>query len=218
MKRAIRILCISLIFTALLTGCSNASAEPESTAVNESKAQLPDTVSDSYYAGQSDPAFEYFHNSSIRRFFAMWVKEETGDLTEPQWYYDGFTKIEVMDHDFTAARPEQQLYCLPFSDGSGRYGYLIAEYDAAGPSVSNRGVAETTPYLYDLKSNMKEISASLAKTDIDLSTARASRVYLFDKEKKRADQVIRFTDDKGDNYVCYYGDFAFETEKWKALK
>jgi hypothetical protein len=41
------------------------------------------------------------------------------------------------------------------------------------------------------------------KTDIDLSTAAASRVSLADTENNRADQAIRFSDGKGDNYICY---------------
>lgn len=80
--------------------------------------------------------------------------------------------------------------------------------------MSNWGVRETTPYLYDLRTHEKEIAASLMKTDIDLSTAKVSRVYLFDEEKKRADQVILFTDEKGDHYICCFGDDAFEIEKW----
>lgn len=175
---------------------------------------LPQAVLDSYYSGQDSPAFEYFQHSSIKRFLAMWVKEETGDLDQPVWDYDSFTKIQRLDHDFTAIRPEEVLYCLPFSDGAGRYGYVIAAYNEDDPSISNQGVVETTPYQYDLKGNMKEIAVSLMKTDIDLPTAKASRVYLYDREKKRADQVIRFTDGKGDDYICYYGDAAFEIEKW----
>lgn len=65
---------------------------------------------------------------------------------------------------------------------------MIAKYHEEGPAVSNWSVAETTPYLYDFNADMDAIAESLRNTDIDLSTAEASRVYLFDREKKRADE------------------------------
>lgn len=200
--------------SAVSVSAVSVSAVLESPMPERPGVSLPQAVLDSYYSGQDSPAFEYFQHSSIKKFLAMWVKEETGDLDQPVWDYDSFTKIQRLDHDFTAIRPEEVLYCLPFSDGAGRYGYVIAAYNEDDPSISNQGVVETTPYQYDLKGNMKEIAVSLMKTDIDLPTAKASRVYLYDREKKRADQVIRFTDSKGDDYICYYGDAAFEIEKW----
>ncbi|MBT9775441.1 hypothetical protein GPL15_02825 [Clostridium sp. MCC353] len=71
------------------------------------------------------------------------------------------------------------------------------KYNASGPSVSNLGVKETSPYQYDLKAYEEKNGESLGKTDIDLSTAQAFRVYLYDEDRKKADQAIRFTDGKG---------------------
>lgn len=179
-----------------------------------SETSLPDALLASYYKGHDDPAFEYFQKSKIQKFLAMWVKEGTGDIENPQWDLDSFTEILVLDHDLVESRPEQKLHYCTFSDGSGRYGYVIVEYHGSDPSISNWGVGETTPYLYDLRANMEAVSESLRQTDIDLSTATASRVYLFDRDKRRADQVILFTDGKEDKYVCYFGDTSFEIEKW----
>lgn len=206
-------LCASLFLIFVLCGCSVASKAENNVP---SKTSLPDTVLDSYYTGQEDPAFSYFHHSSIQRFFTMWVKEETGDLDHPVWDYEGFTRIHVLDHDLEESKEDENLYCLPFSDDAGRFGYVIAKYQEEGPAISNWSVAETTPYLYDLNANKDAIAESLGNTDIDLSTAKASRVYLFDREKKRIDQVIRFTDGKGEDYICYFGEDSFEVEKWKA--
>lgn len=226
MKRIMCLICAPLALAVVMTACgrflpagemsheSPKIGQPERIQVSAPKESqaLPDAVIDSYYAGQSAPAFEYMHHTSIQRFLAMWVKSETGDLEEPQWNYDSFTEIDFLDYDLEELNPGKTIYCLTFSDGSGRYGYAIVEYDENGPSILNRGIKETTPYQYDLKANMEEICAALMKTDIDLSTAKASRVYLYDREKKRADQVIRFTDGKGDDYICYYGGGEFEIE------
>lgn len=228
MKKIICLICASLTSAMLLAACGSSrptgEVSHESLGIEQAKRSqvsapeesqaLPEAIIDSYYAGQAAPAFEYMHHSSIQRFLAMWVKEETGDLENPQWNYDSFTEIDFLDHDFAQMYPGKPIYCLTFSGEGGRYGYAIVEYDEKGPSILNRGIKETTPYQYDLKANLEEIQAALMKTDIDLTTAKASRVYLYDREKKRADQVIRFTDGKGDDYICYYGDAAFETETW----
>lgn len=193
----------------------NSKETAEYVNTESSGAPLPDTMIDFYYAAQNTSVFTYFHNRQIQKFLTMWVKEEVGDIDKPEWNYDSFSKISIMDHDLTVSRPDEQLYYLPFSDSNGRYGYVIAKYHEEGPAISNWGVRETTPYQYDLKANKKEIAASLMKTDIDLSTAKASRVYLYDRDNKRADQAILFTDSKGGNYICYFGDDSFDIEKWK---
>lgn len=83
------------------------------------KTSLPDTILESYYEGQSDPAFEYFHHSSIQKFVAMWVEEKTGDIKNPIWDDESFARITVLDHDFVVSRPDEQLYCCNFTDGKG---------------------------------------------------------------------------------------------------
>lgn len=173
-----------------------------------------DTFQNSYYAAQGSSAFEFFKRSRVQEFLAMWVKEETGDIESPEWNYDSFAQIQIIDHDLKVSRPEERLYYCTFSDGADRQGYIIIKYNEAESSMSNWDVTETTPYVYDLRTNMEKIRESLMKTDIDLSTAKASRIYLFDKDKNRADQAVRFTDGKGDNYICFFGSESFEVKKW----
>ena len=71
---------------------------------------------------------------------------------------------------------------------------------------------ETTPYQYDLRANMKEIVDRIMKTDLDILTTSASSVYLYDEEKKQAEQVILFHDENA-AYICYYGDAVLRMEK-----
>ena len=207
-----RIIC--KVWTVLAAALILTSCKSTSTTGKESDQKLNEAIYESYYAGQSDPAFEYFQHSRIQKFLAMWVKEGTGDIDEPQWDLESFTEISVLNYDLTEYDSAGPLYSCTFSDGAGRFGYVILEYDAFGPSVSNFGVKETTPYRYDLRAHEDEIRESLAKTDIDLLTARAFCVCLYDEDREGADQAIRFTDDKGDNYICFYGDETFEIEKW----
>lgn len=225
MMKKTKLLYTLLSFALLITGCGTAvqsrtviadsvSAVKTASADGDLDGSLPDGLLDSYYAGQADPAFSYFHNSSIRRFFTMWVKENIEGLDGPVWNYDGFARIDILDHDLQEVSGEKKLYCLPFSDGGGRFGYMIVQYHEDGPAVSKWAVKETTPYLYDLRANRDQIGESLRKTDIDLSTAKAYRVVLYDQEKESADQVIRFTDGKGDDYIGYFGGDVFKIEKW----
>lgn len=177
---------------------------------------LSDTIQNSYYGGQKDPAFSYFQHSSIQNFLAMWVKEETQDIENPQWDLDSFTEIKTLDHALVDIHPDTSFYSCTFTDGENRFGYVMISYDETGPSISNWGVTETTPYIFDLRANWEAIRANLQQTDIDLSTTTASRVSLMDKEKKRGDQVICFTDGKGDRYLCYLEDPSFHVTKWEA--
>lgn len=247
MKKAIYKLCISFSVTLsalfLLTSCkktplpslaqeqedtsqvssqaqeqNDSSMLPSQTQVQDDSSPLPQSLIDSYYAGQSDPAFEYVQHSSIQKFLGMWVKDKTGDIENPEWNYGSFTKVGILDRNLGVLQTDNPIYSCTFSDGKFRTGYIIVEYDKNGPDLSNYGVKETTPYVYDLKANMAEINESLSKTDIDMSTAKAARVVLYDKENKSADQGILFTDNKGDNYIGYFGDSPFKIEKWQAGK
>lgn len=221
MKKKIFRFCVTLAAVMCLAACGGpqlpehealagperpASEEETKDISEEAEGNLPAPIVASYYEGQEDPAFDYFKHSSIQRFLAMWVKEETGDIENPIWDLDSFTRIKVLDQDLAELRPDEELHCCAFTDGSGRYGYVIVKYNETDPSMSNCGVVETTPYQFDLRANEQEIAASLRKTDLALSTTTASRVYLFDSVNKRADQVIRFTDDKGEDYLYFYGE------------
>lgn len=215
-------LCITLVTVTVLTACSQklaleTSAESsENVAAETFQPSLPDALINSYYSGQDDPAFPYFQPTSIQRFLAMWVKEETGDITEPIWELESFSKVDMLDRDLKEIRPGEQVYGCTFSDGGERYGYVIIAYNRKDPSVSKYDLKETTPCRYDLRANAEEINAALAKAGIDTAAATASRVYLYDRENKRADQAVLFVDKNGDRYIGRYGDESFEIEKWKA--
>ncbi len=224
MKKSMHRLCAVLTALLIIAGYHNIilarntqqNAEGGETALSDnSQSILPETMLSSYYEGQNDNAFSYFQHKSIQRFLAMWVREATGDIIDPKWNLDSFTRICILNHNFLQSHENDRLYCCTFSDGADRCGYIILEYNDMDPSVSNWGVTETTPYQYDLKANMEEITECLLKADIDIETASASRVYLYDKDNKRADQVIRFTDGKGDNYICYFGTSPIAIEKWQ---
>ncbi len=155
----------------------------------------------SYYLGQDSLAYDYFHHSSIQKFLAMWVKNETGDIDQPVWQDDTFTKIECVDYDLKTLYPDQELYCCNFSYSNDCYGYLIFANHATDPSITNDEIKKTTPYSYNLNMNVNEIREHLMKTDIDLASVQAHRIYLYDIDQKIADQVIEFTDGKGDHYM-----------------
>lgn len=217
-KKIISKLCVSIFMLLIplifLTNCDKKPLDGQIQG-KDIPLSLPKSLIDSYYLGQSDAAFKYFQSSSLQRFLDMWVKEGTGDIAKPIWNYDSFTKIVFLNQNLAELWQDKSIYCCVFSDGNGRYGYIIIEYDQKGPSISNYDVRETTPYLYDFKANMDEISKNLMKTDVDLSTAKALRVNLYDDEKKQTDQAILFTDGKGDNYIGYFGDSSFKVEKWQ---
>lgn len=206
--------CVMVIF--LLTACFKKTI---SSPIEEDNADLlTNAIMDSYYLGQDSPAYDYFHHTSIQRFLAMWIKNETGDINQPIWQDDTFTKIDYVDADLKVMYPDQQLYCCNFSYQNNRYGYVIFAYNATDPSITNWEVKETTPYSYDLNKNINEIRDHLIKTDIDPDSVQARCIYLYDTVQKRADQAIEFTDGKGGHYICRYGDPEFKVEKWEIDK
>lgn len=223
MKRILCGLLACLVLIFLLAACQEASSgsaapkgpeafKPPSFPLKQ--ADLLEELYRSYYAGQSVAAYEYFQHASIQKFLKMWVAKETGDLEAPVWNLDSFTQIAFLDHDFVDLCPKEKLYCCTFSDGADRTGYAIVRYQEEDPSLSNWGIKETTPYLYDFRANREQIMAALLKTDLDIASGKACRVYLYDTNNQRADQVIRFTDGKGGNYTYAFGDPAHEMVKW----
>lgn len=177
---------------------------------SETSDSLPSNILDSYYSAQNTPVYEYFQHKRIQKFLAMWVDAVTGDMENTNWKFDNFTDYKVLNHDMQQIRPDQLLYSCTFSNGVDRTGYVVFSYDDEGPSIQNFGVTETTPHVYDLKSNDSAILESIEETDLDLSTAKASRISWFDDKKKRSDQAVLFTDDNGSNYICEYGDSEFD--------
>lgn len=210
----------------LLIGCalpqSHGSDAAGSTPDNAAEMSLvadSSTLSnalETYYLSEEDPVYGYLQNKSIQRFFNMWFQEYIGEDMEANWNYDTLAPVQLLDHSFASiAQQDEALYTCTFSTDDGRCGYIIVSYGEGedGPYISKWSLQETTPYLYDLRANASLITAALNETDIDLSTATAARVEWIDTKKNRGDRIILFRDDKGDNYVCYFGDGDFTVEK-----
>lgn len=207
---------LSILLLLTLAGCSGPGAQPagESGAAVEPDMQ---PILDSYYVKTDDPTFAYLQNSSLTRFYDMWVEEVTG-ITAPRWNYGRAAQYRILDDELAPVFSGQTLYCLPFSDGKDRYGYVVVQYhgdeDGDGPSVSNMDVVETTPEVYDLEANLEKIRANLEKTDLDLKTASALRAAIADAENHREREAILFTDETGGQYVCYLDTPDFRVVKF----
>ena len=186
---------------------------PDSTSTSPLSTDA-NALLESYYLASDDPVFAYLQNNSIKKFFDMWLEEYMGEDIEAHWNYDTLAPVQLLDHEFNSIRPDVALYTCTFSTDDGRCGYIIVSYGEDGPHIQQWSLHETTPYLYDLRANIGQITAALAETDIDLSTATAIRVEWMDTDKNRGDRIILFTDDKGDRYVCTLGDGDFTLEKW----
>lgn len=69
MKKIIRSLWISMAVAMFLAACGPASSadtvKEADVFETDSAVTLPDSLVDSYYSGQSDPACEYFKHSRI---------------------------------------------------------------------------------------------------------------------------------------------------------
>lgn len=74
----------------------------------------------------------------------------------------------------------------------------MVSYD--GDSLS-RVAVEITPYLYDLRANLDTISNSFSKTELDLSSTKASR------EQLNGMEIIRFIDKNKNKYFCNLATF-----------
>ena len=219
-----RILSVFLLCVVLLlSACGSRTAGKETSIITDEASQshpaapgdsqtVPEPLLQSYYSMQSTPVFEYMQNSSIKKFLAMWVKEKTG-IENPLWNYDCMAQYYILDKNFASLSDDKQLYSLPFSDGSGRNGYIVIAYYADGPAISNEGVAETTPYSYDFKAHSGKIMENLEMAGVDLSGAGASRVSRVDTENNRAGQAILFADRQNSRYICYLDDPDFAIEK-----
>lgn len=79
MKKSMIMLFLGVLAIFLLTACQKNEPMPNPIE-EEDTVLLTNAIMDSYYLGQDSPAYDYFHHSSIQRFLAMWVKNETGDI------------------------------------------------------------------------------------------------------------------------------------------
>ena len=217
MIKQIRMLLVALSVIFFMTACKDTAGY---TAVQSMwhkdmllslKQALLEKAIASYYGGDGTAAaMAFMKHKSVQRFMAMWVHEETKDIDQPIWNYDSFARVSIRNHELKELYTDKQFYSCTFTDGHGRWGYCIFQYDEKESAVSNW--EETTPYQYDLRVNMKEIVDRIMKTDLDILTTSASSVYLYDEEKKQAEQVILFHDENA-AYICYYGDAVLRMEK-----
>lgn len=219
MIKQIRMLLVALSVIFFMTACKDTAGY---TAVQSmwnkdmlfslKQASLEKAIA-SYYGGDGTAAaMAFMKHKSVQRFMAMWVHEETKDIDQPIWNYDSFARVSIRNHELKELYTDKQFYSCTFTDGHGRWGYCIFQYDEKESAVSNWEVKETTPYQYDLRANMKVIVDRIMKTDLDILTTSASSVYLYDEEKKQAEQVILFHDENA-AYICYYGDAVLRMEK-----
>ena len=219
MIKQIRMLLVALSVIFFMTACKDTAGY---TAVQSMwhkdmllslKQALLEKAIASYYGGDGTAAaMAFMKHKSVQRFMAMWVHEETKDIDQPIWNYDSFARVSIRNHELKELYTDKQFYSCTFTDGHGRWGYCIFQYDEKESAVSNWEEKETTPYQYDLRVNMKEIVDRIMKTDLDILTTSASSVYLYDEEKKQAEQVILFHDENA-AYICYYEDAVLRMEK-----
>jgi len=166
------------------------ASELETYAASPTVAQSNlDSILSSYYSGQSSRAYTMIQKSIFKRMVDNWTP---ANIVNPTWNYETFTQYQI------SGSTRQDLYVCTFSANNNKHGYIVVAYD--GSSLEKFAVVET-PYLYDLKANMNEITTKLSKTDINLSSTVASRVRL------NGSEVILFTDNTGKKYACYLDSF-----------
>lgn len=181
---------IGLALAALLTLTPLGCAEQKPGA-----ADGGDSITASYYVGQEDRAYAMFQKNIFQNLADDWTGEETA-----AWNYDSFAKYEILDHAMGSVAKDEALYYCTYSAEGGKCGYVVLQY--TGDGISRFSLMET-PYLYDLREALDELLPLLEDTELDLSTAVASRIKLVDTDKNRSDEAIRFTDEAG--HEALYG-------------
>lgn len=196
---------IAVVLAVAITGSALALG------ANATGRTLPEKASilDTYYSGQNTDAFEMFKKNIFANLADDWTAE-IEDIKNPVWNYDSFTEYQYLDPKMISVSQYEELYYCTFSADNDKFGYIVMSYD--GSSLMKKGVVET-PYLFDLQANIDEIADSLSKTEIDLSSAVASRVKWVDTDKNRSDEGILFTDNSSNHYICYLGASSFELVK-----
>lgn len=210
---------VLLVFLMLLcVGCTNhnnkssLSTQQSSGSLNmvingikndDTETAKFESIINSYYSGKSSRAYKMIKKRIFQNMLVSWTDANLSGIKNPVWNYDSFTQYYILDHDMVSATRNDELYYCTFTADNDKYGYIVLSYNGFGFGIGRVSVEET-PYLYDLQSNIDVITTELSKTDIDLSTAVASRIKLVDTKKNRSDEVIRITDDKGNNYICYF--------------
>lgn len=160
-------------------------------------------VNSYYHAAQSAHAFEILQSSMLEKLLRdnHWTSD---DIVNAKWNYDSFTQYDILDQNMNSTS-EQALYYCTFSDDGGRQFEMVLRYEASpeGGGLGKVRYSET-PRCYDLRANIDDITQKLSETDIDLSTATASRVSLMNTEQNSAEEAIRITDGAGRTYMYYF--------------
>ncbi len=208
MKKVLSLVLMATFVVSLIgcTGQHSVSLSNASSTMNNEiridyddvNTDMMDSVISSYYSGQSSRAFKMLQKSIFKRLVDHWTDS---DIHNPVWNYDTFTRYQTLDSDIARVDPDEELYCCAFSSDNGKFGYIVVSYD--GDSLGNMGVVETQ-YLYDLNANIDDIVTKLKETNIDLSSAVASRVKMIDTEGKGSVEAIRIVDNYGNVYMCYF--------------
>jgi len=207
MKKMISVFCLMVLLCTACTSPGKQSSPIDNTD-ESSKTDMADSTSEpiqngsesilsSYYLSKSSPAFEMLNKSIFKNLLDDWIGN---DIENPIWNYDSFTRYHILNHELEPVNSDSELYYCTYSADNSKYGYIVMSYD--GSSLERINAIETL-YSYDLQASIDEIMAKLGETDIDLTSAAASRVQIIDTDETRTDEVILFTDDNGNNYACY---------------
>ena len=191
MKKLTSVLLAGVLLLAAL-GCVKAYQK-----LSGSEAEF-EAAAASYYAGQDSRAYRMLNKSMFRQLLNNGWLENLGDIQNARWNYDTFTEYTILDRD--PELTEEALYCCTFSADDGRCGYLVVAY--TGDALRRIDTVET-PYLYDFLGNADAIREELGKTELDLSSAAASRVQFKDDHGVSAEGIL-FQDSAGREYLYHF--------------
>ncbi len=168
------------------------------------------SILNSYYSYNDTDAYRLVKSNALKRFLNQWTDDS---IVNPVWNYDSFTKYEG-----------KNLYYCTFTDDNGKYYYIVLRYNATDGGGLEKIRYRETPYCYDFRANLDQIAAKLSETDVDLSSAVASRVQIVDTDKNRSGEAIRITDSSGHAYIYYFSQDSkseatnlSEYAKWKVI-
>ena len=191
MKKLTSVLLAGVLLLAAL-GCVKAYQKSSG-----SEAEF-EAAAASYYAGQDSRAYRMLNKSMFRQLLNNGWLENLGDIQNARWNYDTFTEYTILDRD--PELTEEPLYCCTFSADDGRCGYLVVAY--TGDALKRIDTVKM-PYLYDFLRNADAIREELGKTELDLSSAAASRVQFKDDQGVSAEGIL-FQDSAGREYLYHF--------------
>lgn len=148
----------------------------------------------SYYEAQDSRAFKMFNKSIFKHLASGWTAK-LGDIENPKWNYDTFTKYTILDKDMNPDTEKDSLYICTFSAENQKCGYAVISYD--GDSLSLVRAVET-PYLFDMQKNIEGIKKELNYSKVH-SASKASRVQIMNGEEPIEGIYIR--DNEGNHYL-----------------